>query len=82
LESRIARTVIVVSLNRFAPPKELDLFASLQSTFRAGSVSGAVKQAADMYASKLCLVSQHVKMMDEIALRRKRRSDAVNLVRR
>src|SRR4029078_8603001 len=50
--------------------------------FRAGFFSGAVGSAAVMHRSKHWLASQRARMMNEIALRRKRRSQAGPLVRR
>jgi hypothetical protein len=54
------------------------LFASVQSTVqrvRADFVSGAVRKLGCRSGSGLCLASRHAKMMDEIDLRRKRRSE-------
>ena len=59
---------------------ELDLFtessinSSAPASFRARAASAAV-----VHRSKLWLASQLARMMNEIALRRKRRSDAVRL---
>jgi hypothetical protein len=52
-------------------------FVSSTDSFQAQS-----KRSAVLHGSGLWLAPQHAKMMNEIAVRRKRRSDAVSLIRR
>jgi hypothetical protein len=78
----MARTVIVASLNPFVPPKGPTCSRVFNQQFHAVfvasmfNVSGVVKSAAVMNGSGLWLALRLAKMMNEIAVRRKRRSDA------